>query len=272
MALPPSLQSLKFLESCPQLDSILLSASSCTSIHPRLVELLVTRCDQLHRLPGGLGELLLPCLRKLTLRGCESLVELPEDFTSLTRLENLSFPALPSLVTFESTQKSLRGCESLVELPDDFTSLTRLESFVISGSPFLSSLPRNFGQMPALKVLVLESLALSALPNSLCRLNSLEALFLMNCDEIVHLPAEFSRLTALKSLCLVGMRWLVLPEEIGELPGLLAFHMSENEQELLPEQVLLPKQVLLPPSFSQLSSLTDLEFLSCNIRTLPEGM
>ncbi|GJP50183.1 hypothetical protein CLOM_g9327 [Closterium sp. NIES-68] len=151
MVVPSSLQSPKFLESCPQ---FLPSGSPCS----RLEELLISKCNQFHRLPDGLGELL-PFLRKV----------------------------------------ALYGCESLVELPPSVTSLTRLETLAVANCSRLSSLPRNLGRLPALKVLVLQYLPLSALPNSFCHLTSLQTLTLMSCNKLSWLPAGFGRLTALKS-------------------------------------------------------------------------
>ncbi|GJP77090.1 hypothetical protein CLOP_g7522 [Closterium sp. NIES-67] len=214
--LPSSLQSLKFVKLCPQFDFTFPLNSPLT----RLEELLISKCNRLHRLPDGLGDLL-PRLRKLY----------------------------------------LQHCGSLVDLSDHFTSLTSLENFSILWCPLISSLPWNFGQLPALKVLDLSCLSsLSALPDSICRLSFLEALFLSSCDKISQLPAGLSGLTALKVLQLDGMSDLKLPEDIGELPNLQLLHLFDVRQEVI------------PPSFTQLSSLTDLEIKWSDISELPEGI
>ncbi|CAI6012194.1 unnamed protein product [Closterium sp. NIES-65] len=97
----------------------------------------------------------------------------------------------------------------------------------------MSNLPDNFGNLLALKALVLNRLPLLCLPASFTRLASLESLILFGCKEVEELPAE----------------------DMGGLTNLHTFHLKES------------RQVQLPSSFTQLELLTRLE-LDRNVRSV----
>ncbi|CAI5527089.1 unnamed protein product [Closterium sp. Naga37s-1] len=124
----------------------------------------------------------------------------------------------------------------------------------------VSTLPDNFGDLPALKALVLHGLPLHRLPASFTRLASLESLLLVGCRELQELPAGFGCLTALQTLNLTFSPTLHLPEDLGALTNLRTFHLQENRQEQLPS------------SFTQLASLTRVELNQCEIAELPKGV
>ncbi|GJP39940.1 hypothetical protein CLOM_g14082 [Closterium sp. NIES-68] len=189
-----------------------------------------------------------PCtsLERLLITDCRELERFPQDIADL----------LPSL-----RELSLDWCPTIAELPEAFLSLSRLDCLKITSCENLSSLPRNFGRLPALKSLVLEDLFLSDLPDSLCHLSSLETLFLIGCREIRQLPPGFCYLTALKTLCLVELLQIVLPASIGALCNLHTFCLKGSQE-----------QQQLPSSFPRLSSLTRLEINTCSLVKLPEEM
>ncbi|CAI5482569.1 unnamed protein product [Closterium sp. Yama58-4] len=98
----------------------------------------------------------------------------------------------------------------------------------------LSSLPENFGNLPALKTLVLHELPLLRLPASFTRLTSLEAFFLV-CEGMGELHG--GGLASLQTLCLT--------------------QFSQDK---------------LPSTFTQLASLTRLQLDECDFVELPTGM
>ncbi|CAI5526621.1 unnamed protein product [Closterium sp. Naga37s-1] len=214
MAPPSCLKSLAFAVSCPEFDSIFPSASPFTGLE----ELLIYDCTGLTSLPHHI-DALLPCLRKLTINQCDDLVDLPQSFASLSRLETLI----------------ICDCNRL-------------------------TLPSNFGDLPALRLLVLEFLTLWELPPSFCHLSSLEALIIAgSTGEDFQLPAGFSGLTALKAF-FIAESDLALPEDIGALASLKALKLVTYAQPF-------------PASFTQLSSLTSLNLNNWGRGTeLPEAL
>ncbi|CAI7792466.1 unnamed protein product [Closterium sp. NIES-54] len=214
MAPPSCLKSLAFAVSCPEFDSIFPSASPFTGLE----ELLIYDCTGLTSLPHHI-DALLPCLRKLTINQCDDLVDLPQSFASLSRLETLI----------------ICDCNRL-------------------------TLPSNFGDLPALRLLVLEFLTPWELPPSFCHLSSLEALIIAgSTSEDFQLPAGFSGLTALKAF-FIAESDLALPEDTGALASLKALKLVTYAQPF-------------PASFTQLSSLTSLDLNNWGRGTeLPEAL
>ncbi|CAI5992005.1 unnamed protein product [Closterium sp. NIES-65] len=131
-------------------------------------------------------------------------------------------------------------------LDNFFRQCAQLEHLSLYSSR-VSTLPESFGDLPALKALVLRQLPLLRLPASFTRLASLESLLLVGCKELLELPAGFCCLTALQTLSLACSPTLHLPEDLGALTNLRTFDLQDNRQEQLPS------------SFTQLVSLTRLE-------------
>ncbi|CAI5994668.1 unnamed protein product [Closterium sp. NIES-65] len=189
-------------------------------------------------------------LKRLQLNRCYIGERLPNSFEEmLPRLQELSI----------SNWRSFSG------LTDQFTSLACLESLTISSCDVeeldqFSTLPENFGDLPALKSLVLHKLPLCHLPASFTRLASLETFLLVGCEEMEELPAGFGFLSALRTLSLVCSPTLKLPEDLGGLTNLQTFHLKQYRKEQLPS------------SFSQLASLTRLELDQCSVGGLLEGV
>ncbi|CAI5935807.1 unnamed protein product [Closterium sp. NIES-64] len=132
-----------------------------------------------------------------------------------------------------------------------FRQCAQLEHLSLYSSR-VSTLPESFGDLPALKALVLRQLPLLRLPASFTRLASLESLLLVGCKELLELPAGFCCLTALQTLSLACSPTLHLPEDLGALTNLRTFDLQDNRQEQLPS------------SFTQLVSLTRLELDGLN--------
>ncbi|CAI5505240.1 unnamed protein product [Closterium sp. Naga37s-1] len=234
------LEMLRFTNFTPPFDLMFPPGSPpCASLQ----QLLLTSYQELEGLPNGIGDLL-PSLRKLVIRDCHDLAELPE--------------ALPLL--------------------------TRLEVLVISEAEFLHVLPSSLGHLPALKTLVLKSLPVFALPSSLSQLTSLNALVLHSCDQLRELPAGFCCLPALKTLCIELLCDFSLPHDIGQLTSLATLRfMGSRRQQHLPSSLTALTSLTslqlhdcaipeLPDAFGEMTNLSELSMWSCPISSLPESI
>ncbi|CAI5464449.1 unnamed protein product [Closterium sp. Yama58-4] len=176
-------------------------------------------------------------------------------------LKSLAFAvSCPEFDIVFSSTSPFTGLEEL--LIEDCTGLTSLPYHIDALLPCLRKLTinHNFGDLPALKLLVLEFLTLWELPPSFCRLSSPEALIIAGrTGEDFQLPAGFSGLVALKAF-FIAESDLTLPEDIGALAGLKALMLVTYAQPF-------------PASFTQLTSLTSLDLNSWGLETeLPEAL
>ncbi|CAI5505228.1 unnamed protein product [Closterium sp. Naga37s-1] len=233
----PSLRSLRVNGICQTFFDLFPSGSPGTDL--QLLEIASVSAAEI--LPAGIGELM-PCVREL----------------------------------------SLVRCASVTELPEELTSLARLESLRISSCTQISRLPRNLGELSALKRLELFALPLTALPDSLAQLTRLEFFSLLECQGVRRLPAEFSCLTALETLYLGQMlpdgigrlsnlKTLLL-EEHGHVQRLLP---SSFTQLSLLTRFELNRSTIeeLPQDIAMLSSLQHLCLCSCpNLRMIPDSV
>ncbi|CAI5482881.1 unnamed protein product [Closterium sp. Yama58-4] len=208
-----------------------------------LERLVLADCTFLDQLPDDLGEIV-PCLRELTLSWCSGLTRLPEEITSLTRLESLT----------------ISSCPNLSSLPDNFGDLSALKKLILRTLP-LASLPDSFGHLESLETLTMYMLPLTELPDSFAYLTSLKTLFMVGCRQLRQLPENFGGLGALQMLCMVKLPLVRLPEGLG---GMAAF------QTIFPNEVFNPLQ--LPGSLTQLTSLTRLDIDLVSNEKLPEGI
>jgi len=147
------------------------------------------------------------------LRGCTSLVTLPDEIGALEGLEMLMLHDCSSLVSlphFISGLTGLRefylnGCVSLAALPETIGMLDALEELYLHGCTKLQELPRSIGQLGALQTLSLFGCSnLRALPKTIGGLEALKTLNLSECRSLVTLPKTMGHLGALKTLCLGG--------------------------------------------------------------------
>ncbi|CAI7762166.1 unnamed protein product [Closterium sp. NIES-53] len=163
-----------------------------------------------------------PCIRleQLVITNSANLERLPDDIGAL-------LPCLREL--------TIRDCSEIDQLPDSITCLSALECLSILKCRQLHSLSNNFGELPALKSLMLHNLPGLDPPDSHSQATSLETLSLNDCGKM-HLPAEFCSLTSLKTLSLMsfGKIGSELPDWIGWLSNLETLRLIHCKKEQLP--------------------------------------
>ncbi|CAI5528680.1 unnamed protein product [Closterium sp. Naga37s-1] len=198
IVLPSYIKSLTFAVASPPFDTIILPSASA---FVALEELLITNGSGLTDLPNHI-DYLLPSLRKLTFRKCSSLVHLPENFASLSRLETLIFYDC-GLLTLPDSFGDLPALKLLVlefvplwGLPPSFCDLTSLEALFLAGCDELRQLPAGFSRLTALKALCITE-CVFPLPDDVGAL-------LTYCEQLSSLPAGLP--PSLETLCLGPFR------------------------------------------------------------------
>ncbi|WIA39077.1 hypothetical protein OEZ86_005221 [Tetradesmus obliquus] len=120
-----------------------------------------------------------PHLRVVDLSNCRQLNQLSPHLCSLEKLTNLS----------------LRGCQQLALLPDEFGELQALQVLVLDNSGILelpasfgelTELPETFGHLKALQSLEMKCPALQELPQSMKKLAALTKLDLQGCISLAQ--------------------------------------------------------------------------------------
>ncbi|CAI5502532.1 unnamed protein product [Closterium sp. Naga37s-1] len=195
------LKSLEFDDVSPRFDLMFPRDSSCS----RLERLLLRDCNGLERLPDEIGGLL-PCLRQLSIRKCESLSELPHGFASLSCLETLSI-SLCNIVSLPENFGELPALKSLslflkhlTDLSASFSQLTFLGTLNLGRCEELRELPPGFGNLTALRSLCIENAPLLELPEDIGRLANLRVFHLSENRAQKRFPPSFTRLASLTSL------------------------------------------------------------------------
>lgn len=160
-------------------------------------------------------------LKRLILNGLEIIKQLPDDFSRLSRLEDLSI-----LNT------------GIAELP--FSSLTSLVRLILSGSR-INSISKSIGNLHNLEQLELSQLNIKELPDTIGNLINLSFLDLSMTPEIT-LPDNIGNCINLETLCLENSGIKELPVTMGNLINLKVILMYSSGIRKIPLEVaLLPK-------------------------------
>ncbi|CAI5956919.1 unnamed protein product [Closterium sp. NIES-65] len=280
----PSLKSLNLGDSCPPFDVMFPSESPCSLLE----RLTLDRCHELAALPHDLEDRL-PCLRELTISGCRSFLEQPEQLTSLTSLRSLklsdcSLVGLPHDFGELSVLKTLVLHKLNVDLPASCSRLKSLETLLVTVCPHLRELPEGFGALTALKSLGLAGSPSVILPDDIGELTNLQTLFLKSYQQHHLRPSSFTHLASLTRLELQDCALTELPEAMGELRSLRELYIQAcSHLQKLPDSVsaLLGLEILevdncsslfsVPRSFVNLTRLKELELTGCGLlRKAPE--
>ncbi|BFG20650.1 hypothetical protein CerSpe_069230 [Prunus speciosa] len=238
-----SLEKLEFWE-MPEWEEWVPSGSASGGEYgpdfPRLQELILNKCPKLRgNLPCEL-----PCLKKLTVSGCEVLL----DGTATTTTTNsLNYKSLEEL-------EISGGCQTLLSLLE--TKL--LSQLKIRNVVDLQCLPN----CNRLQLLTLRNCpTLSSFPNDGLP-TTLTSLTIYNCRRLEFLPHEIlAKLTLLDSLCISNSCDSMRSFSLGFLPKLTVLHIGECENL---ESLSIDEN---------LSHLSDFSVRGCeNLKSLPERL
>ena len=206
----------------------------------------------------------LPCLERIILEGCTSLVEVHQ---SIGHLDSL-------------TLLNLEGCKSLKNLPESICYLKCLESLNISRCINLEKLPDQLGDMEALTMLLADGTAIERLPSSIGHLKNLSNLSLGGFKYDLSSVSWFSHIlpwlsprisnprallptfTGLNSLRRLDLSYCGLSDgtDLGGLSSLQELNFTRNKLNNLPNGIdRLPElQVLCLYHCADLLSISDL--------------
>ncbi|GLU05051.1 hypothetical protein SLE2022_221750 [Rubroshorea leprosula] len=231
-----------------------------------LVDLTITCCKMLHRIPNVNGFL---SLQRLHVSFCDELTSLGDGdgaFTSLKQLylqrcPKLKFiPSLEGLVSLKTVY--VKDCDELEHLPSGLSSCTALEVLEISNCSNLVSIPRELKPLRSLvKLVFCDCPKLKFIP-SLEGFVSLKTINVKDCDELECLPSGISSCTALEVLEISNCSNLVsIPGESEQLRSLVKLIFCD-----------CPKLKFIP-SLEGLISLKTLNVKDCDeLERLPSGL
>ena len=189
--------------------------------------------SKITQLPADFGELGTN-LVIFSAQNAPSLTCLPESFSRLSCLEELSLSHCHSLSEFPKSVKGLVKLRvirvhatGLTHLPDDFGDLGSLVELHITECNSLQSLPESFGKLVLLKILSLEKCRnFRKLSSNFGQLQSLTDLNLEACPiEDSDLPLEFGGLKRLRTLLMQQNKMTTLPESFRDLTALARLNM-----------------------------------------------
>lgn len=143
----------------------------------------------------------------------------------------------------------------------------------------LAPLPREIGDLPALKSITLSNAHYSTLPDAIGRITTLETLELAD-NNLQRLPSSIGNLTRLHTLTLDNNRLTSLPAEIGRLTDLHVLDVRENDLTSLPAEIGLLTRLstlyvggneltTIPAEIGQLAQLSRLDVGRNHLTTLP---
>ncbi|CAI5994019.1 unnamed protein product [Closterium sp. NIES-65] len=232
----PSLRSLRVNGICQTFFDLFPSGSPGTDL--QLLEIASVSAAEI--LPADIGELM-PCVRELSLFRCASVTELPEELTSLARLESLR----------------ISSCTQISRLPRNLGELSALKRLELFALP-LTALPDSLAQLTRLEFSLLECQGVRRLPAEFSCLTALETLYLGQ-----MLPDGIGKLSNLKTLLLEehGHVQRLLPSSFTQLSLLTRLELNRSTIEELPQDIAM------------LSSLQHLCLCSCpNLRMIHDSV
>lgn len=212
---------------------------------------------QLHQLPASLGHLTRLKFLNLNPRGYKNQHKLMYYGTR-------EYHEKQKIETFYEKSGRLTEAKSFMPnawlrgLPAELAALTQLETLDLSNNR-LETFPEWVGGCGALRVLLLENMALQDVPSCVLRLQRLETLDLSH-NRLRQLPGGLGTLSRLADLDLQGNGLEAVPDTIGGLVELKRLDLSHNAIPALPE------------SIGNLGRMTELEVHHNRLETLPGGI
>ncbi|XWS34909.1 hypothetical protein CRYUN_Cryun21dG0077700 [Craigia yunnanensis] len=215
-------------------------------------------CESLLAIPDTVGNIKL--LKELLIKG-SAITEIPNSIGSLSYLKCLfvggnqlsklpdSIQGLASIVELDMDGTSIR------DLPSQIGALRLLEKLEMRNCSSLDSLPESMGCLFALTYLNIFDASIAVLPESIGMLENLITLRLNKCRRLCKLPSSIGNLKSLHHLYMEETAVTKLPESFGMLSRLMVLKMKKESST----QEQSKSFVLLPTSFSNLSSLEELD-------------
>ncbi|XP_020411845.1 putative disease resistance protein At3g14460 isoform X2 [Prunus persica] len=262
-----SLEKLEFRE-MPEWEEWVPSGSASGGEYgpdfPRLQELILNECPKLR----GSLPCELPCLKKLTVYGCEVL----HDGRAATATTNsLNYKSLEELDIHG-------GCQTLLSLLETkllsrldrqcLPNCNRLQSLTLSNCPTLSSFPKDGLPSTLTSLDINNCRKLEFLPHEmLAKLTSLDYLCVQNsCDSMRSFPLGiFPKLTTLQIRGCENLESFSLIEEEGAVENLS--HLNDLQVSKCPKMVCFHEGELPTPNLSHFV-VSDCE----NLKSLPERL
>ncbi|KAK3424546.1 hypothetical protein EUGRSUZ_F01321, partial [Eucalyptus grandis] len=168
---------------------------------------------------------------------------------------------------------NLSGSKLFVE-PPNFIYVPNLERLILKGCKALSQVHPSIGNLERLNLLDLAYCEnLKRLPDGVCNLKALRVLNLSGCSNLEELPESIGGLECLEELDISESAITHLPSNLTFLQSLkkLRFHVSkrrpQNSWRTLTRMLRRALNSRRPrlPSFSGLSSLTELDLSGCGL-------
>ncbi|XP_039165611.1 disease resistance protein RPV1 [Eucalyptus grandis] len=218
-------------------------------------------------------------LRRLSLRNCERLSEVPPSMGNLRLLEVMDL-SYTGIIELPGSVKDLRHLKTLKmehthlqKFPEDIVKLKKLEEIDFSGCRSLrGQVPCDISGLSSLRILRLSSSNVAGLPQGICGHSRLQILDILRCNRLQALPElpssllslrwgsrnmtvlDLSYLTNLKELCLKDYKQ---PEawSLGQTPNVEWITRLPSLETL---QLSVSKVTNLPGNFSALTQLREL--------------
>ncbi|GLU04981.1 hypothetical protein SLE2022_221060 [Rubroshorea leprosula] len=254
-----------------------------------LVDLTISRCCMLHRIPDISGLL---SLQQLYVSDCDEVTSLGDGDGAFTSLKQLSIFRCGKL-----ERVLVSGLSSLEELKivygwvinsigDSLSSSTCLKHLHLESCPKLQSIPSLEGLVSLKTVIITRCHELEHLPSGLSSCTALEKLKIWGCSNLVSIPVELKQLQSLvelifrdcpklKFICLEGLVSLktlnvTKCDELERLPSGLSSCTALEKLQIRECSNL----VSIPEELKQLQSLVELVFENCpKLKFIPlEGL
>ncbi len=147
----------------------------------------------------------------------------------------------------------------VTSIPPSLTQLRSLQNLDLSGTWFLTNLPRDIGNLGTLIKLKISETGVTSIPRSIGQLQALQELYI-HAERPRRLPGEIGNLVNLIKLSLEGSGVRSLPHSIGQLQALQELDLSATKIRNLPDEI------------GNLGNLIKLILINSRVTTLPASI
>ena len=217
------------ISNCPDLDW----KDACIKLSklPRLTEVKAFGAN-ISRLPEEFG--LLKHLKKIDFASNTALIKLPESFSNLIALEDISFYGcgleILEVWNFPNLRTLSLGRNKLKNFPDQFfTGLPALQALTASDNQ-LESFPESICDLKDLRTMLAGGNLLQELPKNFARLTTLETLWLDSCSAI-NFEHELEKIKniPIRNLSILGNNISTIPGVFKDIQSLEILNINSNK-------------------------------------------